>query len=146
MALASPVWLWGGFYVRVVKSILHGAKLNEKPQKAVNYWLGMDSGVIGLNMSDRLPEGIHTLAQHLERSIANHTLDPFARKIIAQDGSVKNDGTSTFTPDELLHMDWLCDNVIGTIPTYDQILPMSQSIVRELGIYRDTIPVGKETT
>jgi len=144
-ALASPVWLWGSFYERVIRSILHGAKPGEKPQAAVNYWLGMDSGVIGLNMSDRLPEGVRALAEHLNRSIANRTLDPFARKIVAQDGTVKNDGTATFTPDELLHMDWLCDNVIGTIPTFEEILPVSQSLVRELGIYRDSIPVAKET-
>ena len=145
VALASPVWLWGGFYERVIRSFLRGTKKEEKTQSAVNYWLGMSSGVIGLNMSDRLPEGVRTLARHLEQSIANQSLDPFARRIVAQDGTVKTDGTSTFTPDELLHMDWLCDNVLGSIPTFDEILPMSQSIVRELGIYRDTIPVVKES-
>ena len=144
IALASPVWLWGGFYEKVIRAILTGAKKDEKGPNAVNYWLGMDSGVIGLNISDRLPEGVLALARHLEKSIANHTLDPFARKIIAQDGTVKNDGTTTFAPDQLLHMDWLCDNVLGSIPTFDEILPMSKSIVRELGIYRDSIPVVKE--
>ena len=143
-ALASPVWLWGAFYERVIRSILYGAKHDEKSQQAVNYWLGMDSGVIGINMSDRIPEGIRVLAEHLNKSIANRTLDPFARRVIAQDGTVKNDGSGTFTPDELLHMDWLCDNVIGTIPTFEEILPMSQTLVRELGIYRDSIPVVKE--
>ena len=144
VALASPVWLWGGFYERVIRSYLRGAKREEKTQSAVNYWLGMTSGVIGLNMSDRLPEGIRALARHLEQSIANQTLDPFARRIVAQDGTVMNDGTSTFTPEELLHMDWLCDNVLGSIPGFDEILPMSQSLVRELGIYRDSIPALKE--
>ena len=144
IALASPVWLWGGFYARVIRSYFQGAKKDEKNQTAVNYWLGMSSGVIGLNMSDRLPAGVRTLANHLEQSIANQTLDPFARRIVAQDGTVKNDGTTTFTPDELLHMDWLCDNVLGSIPTFDEILPMSQPLVRELGIYRDTIPAVKE--
>ena len=144
VALASPVWLWGGFYERVIRSYLRGTKREEKTQSAVNYWLGMTSGVIGLNMSDRLPEGIRALARHLEQSIANQTLDPFARRIVAQDGTVMNDGTKTFTPEELLHMDWLCDNVLGSIPGFDEILPMSQSIVRELGIYRDSIPAVKE--
>ena len=143
IALASPVWLWGGFYENVIRNFLGGAK-KEETTKAVNYWLGMDSGVIGLNMSGRLPTGVRKLAQLLEKSIINHTLDPFARKIIAQDGTVKNDGTTTFTPEQLLHMDWLCSNVTGSIPSFDEILPMSQSIVRELGIYRDTIPAVKE--
>ena len=145
IALASPVWLWGGFYENVIRSFLTGAKKDDRSApKAVNYWLGMDSGVIGLNMSDKLPAGVRALAHLLEKSIKNHTLDPFARKIVAQDGTVKNDGNGTFTPNELLHMDWLCSNVSGSIPTFDEILPMSQSLVRELGIYRDTIPALKE--
>jgi len=41
-------------------------------------------------------------------------------------------------------MDWLCENVVGEIPSFDQILPYSQSMVRELGIYRDTIAPEKE--
>ena len=72
------------------------------------------------------------------------SLDPFFRKIVAQDGTVKNDGSRTFTPNQLLHMDWLCDNVIGEIPAFEDILPVSQPMVRELGIYRDSIPAEKE--
>ena len=143
IALASPVWVWGKFYENVVQSILSGA-LKEDKSKAVNYWLGMDSGVIGLNLASRLPAGVTSLANILDKGISSRTLDPFARKIVAQDGTVKNDGTHTFTPDELLHMDWLCDNIQGSIPTFDQVLPMSRTLVRELGIYRDSLPVVKE--
>lgn len=57
---------------------------------------------------------------------------------------MKSDGIRGFTPGELLHMDWLCDNIVGSIPTFDQILPISQQMVRELGIYRDKIPTEKE--
>ena len=141
--LASPVWVWGRFYENVVRNLLHGGKAEDK-STAVNYWLGMDSGVIGLELSSRLPEGVSALAKVLEQGISSRALDPFARRIVVQDGTVKNDGTATFTPDELLHMDWLCDNVLGSIPGFDEILPMSQSLVRELGIYRDKIPVIKE--
>jgi hypothetical protein len=41
-------------------------------------------------------------------------------------------------------MDWLCDNISGEIPSFDQLLPISQGLVRELGIYRDSIPALKE--
>ena len=145
IALGSPVWVWGKFYENVVRNLLNGGKTEDSDTPAaVNYWLGMDSGVIGLELSSLLPEGVRALAHILEQGITSRTLDPFARKIVAQDGTVKNDGTTTFTPDELLHMDWLCDNVLGSIPSFDEILPMSQSLVRELGIYRDTIPAVKE--
>ena len=145
IALASPVWVWGKFYENVIRNLLHGGKAEDKSTpKAVNYWLGMDSGVIGVELASRVPAGISSLATMLAKGIAGRLLDPFARRIVAQDGTVKNDGTRIFTPDELLHMDWLCENVQGSIPGFEEILPMSQSIVRELGIYRDSIPAVKE--
>ena len=57
---------------------------------------------------------------------------------------MKNDGTQSFTPLEILRMDWLCDNVQGCIPAYDALLPASCGLVRELGVYRETIPPEKE--
>ncbi len=143
--LAAPSWGWGKFYEFVIRSILTGGWKHEKGvSSALNYWLGMDSGVINVNLSDKLPEGVRRMAKLLQRGLADGSLDPFFRKVVAQDGTVKNDGSRTFTPSQLLHMDFLVDNVIGTIPSYDEILPISQPMVRELGIYRDKIPTEKE--
>ena len=139
--LASPVWVWGKFYEFVVRSIFTGNWKNDKdPTTALNYWLGMDSGVIGINLSDNLPEGVRKLAKLLQRSFTDRSIDIFFRRIVSQDGTVRNDGSRTFTPDQLLHMDWLCDNVVGSIPAYNELLPFSTAMVRELGIYRDDIP------
>ena len=141
--LASPVWVWGRFYETVAKKLLSGEWNNEKTQPK-NYWLGMDNGVIDLNLSEKLPEGVRTMAMILKKGLATRTLDPFLRKITAQDGSVKSDGSRSFTPDEILHMDWLCSNVIGSIPSVQELLPMAIPMVQELGIYRETIPMEKE--
>ena len=143
--LGMPVWVWGKFYENVVNYYLSGGKKeNKDPYSAINYWLGMDSGVIDIALSDKLPAGVRTLAELLRKDLIEGTLDPFARKIIAQDGTVKNDGTRFLTPKERLDMDWLCENVIGEIPPFEQILPMSRTMVRELGIYRDSIPAAEE--
>ena len=146
IALGTPIWVWGKFYEFVIRSILNGGWKREKGDStALNYWLGMDSGVIGVEYSDRLPAGLRQLAGILEQGLRDGTLDPFRRRIIAQDGTVKNDGSRSLPPEELLRMDWLCENVIGRIPPYEEILPISQTMVRELGIYRDSIPTEKET-
>ena len=145
MPLASPVWVWGKFYKIVVESALAGTLKDDKANlRAVNYWLGMDSGVIDIALSEHLPEGVTVMAEVLRSSIRNRTLDPFYRKLVTQDGRVISDGFRRLSPDELLRMDWLCQNVIGSIPAFDELLPMSQSIVRELGVYKDKIPVIKE--
>ena len=144
--LGTPVWVWGKFYEFAIKAIQAGGWKREKGvSTALNYWLGMDSGVIDVNLSEKLPEGVRQMAKLLKKGLADGTIDPFLRKIVAQDGTVKNDGTHRYTPGELLHMDWLCDNIIGTIPPFEDILPISERMVRELGIYRDKIPAEKES-
>ena len=143
--LAMPVWGWGKFYEFVIRSVRSGIWKEDKANpKAVNYWLGMDSQVISIRLSERLPAGVAAMANILHREMSAGTLDPFARRILSQDGTVKNDGSKVFSPEELLKQDWLCENVVGSIPAFDELLPMAQSMVRELGIYRDKIPAIKE--
>ena len=62
-------------------------------------------------------------------------IDPFHRRIVAQDGTVINDGSRTLSPDDLLHMDWLCQNVRGSIPRYEDVLPISRPMVKLLGVF-----------
>ena len=145
--LGSPCWLWGNFYENVIRSILNGSWEKQRDNRhAVNYWWGMDSGVIDVKLAESLPEGLHHLANMLRTGLREGKLDPFCRKLVAQDGRIINDGTRTLTTEELLHMDWLCENVEGEIPSFDQIAPFAKDMVRELGVYRDTIPMEKEGT
>ena len=145
--LASPCWLWGTFYERVIRAILGGTweQNKEAAPKAMNYWWGMDSGVIDIELSSKLPESMRYLSDMLRNTLKSGALDIFHRKIVAQDGTVKNDGSRHFTPNEILKMDWLCENVDGCIPKFDEILPFAQPMVRELGVYRKEIPPEKES-
>ena len=142
--LGSPLWVWGKFYEYAIRNILSGGWKQGKDGKALNYWLGMDSGVIDLELSRKLPAGVRQMAKILRYGMMSGAIDPFRRRIVAQDGTVKNDGTATFTPEQLIHMDWLVENVIGSIPSVEELQPQSQELVRELGIYRDRIPAEKE--
>ncbi len=142
-SLGSPYWDWGKLYEHIVKSVLDGT-WDKAKGKAVNYWWGMDSGVINVKLPKYLPPGTKELAQMLRSGLQQGMLDPFRRTITAQDGSLKNDGSRSFSADELLHMDWLCDNVIGHIPSFEEIQPYARSIVQSLGIYKDQLPVPKE--
>ena len=144
-AIGSPVWLWGRFYENIISSMLTGAwDKEENSHKAINYWWGMDSGVIDVKLSDRLPTGMQALAELLRSGLQSGSLDPFHRRIVDQQGNIRNNGTQSFSPDTLMYMDWLCDNVIGSIPTFDEVEPYAQPMLRELGIHRDHIPREKE--
>ena len=143
--LGSPCWNWGKLYEHILRSILSGTWDADKDSpQAVNYWWGMDNGAVDIKLSDRLPEGVKTMAQILIRQLQEGELDPFARQIITQEGAVITDGTRPLTADEILRMDYLCHNVEGSIPGFEELLPMAQPMVRELGIYKEDIPAVKE--
>ena len=136
--VGSPTWVWGQFYENMVRSIMSGSWEDEKEGQVVNLWWGMRSGVIDVTMPPGVPEGIRMMANVLKEGICNGTLDPFKRRIVDQQGILRNDGSKSFTPVELMKMDWLCENVVGDFPKYDQILPVSRPMVDLLGLYPST--------
>lgn len=145
-SLASPYWHWGNVYVKLVRSILDGGwdALSSSNGLAVNYWWGMRSHAVGILLNEELPQGVQQLAEILRQGLADGSILPFHRPLRSQDGMLRSDGSHWFSPEEILHMDWLCDCVDGTIPGYEELLPMSRSIVRLQGVYRDSIPPEKE--
>ena len=138
--LASPCWMWGRLYENLVRTVLSGSYDQKKAPEAINYWWGMDSGVIDVQMTELVPEGTRTLAVSMMNQIKSGALHPFQRELTAQDGSLKNDGTQDLSSRELLTMDYLSDGVEGAIPGYDELLPMSRALVRELGLHREDLP------
>jgi len=145
--LASPSWHWGEFYVRMVRGMLRDPKaipLAEDSSKAINYWWGMDSGVVDLRTSPELPEGARALAEILRQGIRNGSIHPFQRFIRDQAGNVVNDGSRDLTMEEILKMDWLSDRVDGRLPAFDELLPVARATVRRLGVDRESIPPEEE--
>lgn len=144
--LASPFWHWGQFYENVVRSVLNGAWSRDKSGadgKAVNYWWGMNSGAMDVLLSRELPHDLRHLAELLRSGITSGAIDPFACHIVAQDGTLKNEGLRGFAPEQILHMDWLCDAVEGHIPEYDELTEVSRPMYRMQGIHRDRLPAEK---
>ena len=138
--LASPVWMWGKLYENLVRTVLNGSYDQRKTPEATNYWWGMDSGVIDVQMTELVPEGIRTLAASMMDQIRSGKLLPFQRELISQDGTLKNDGSRDLTSRELLTMDYLSEYVEGAIPTYEALLPMSRALVRKLGLHPEDLP------
>ena len=144
LPLAVPCWNWGPFYEKVMLCIMSGEFDNKTPGQAINYWWGMNSGVIDVQLSDSIPDGVLSLAGILKNGIISGAIDPFKCRIVDQNGVVRSEGDRDLSPEEIMYMDWLCDNVEGTIPAFDELLPSSQEMVRLLGVYRDKIPPETE--
>ena len=143
----SPVWNWGEFYVKMVRSIFSGSwdALSYRAQgAAVNFWWGISGGAVDLVYGENIPRSMQELAEMLKTDIASGAVAPFHRYIKASDGRVMNDGNAWLSPEEILHMDWLCECVSGRIPEYEELLPIARPIVRLLGIHREDIPPEKD--
>ena len=139
--LASPRWNWGIYYEKTVQTLINGGIDAVRDSKnAVNDWWGMNTGVVDLVLDKDLPVGMQRLTDILKNGIISGTIDPFLTKIRDQKGWEVADGVHPLPMEELMQMDWLCDNIDGSIPSFDQLLPQSQKLVRLLGIYRENIP------
>ena len=133
--------------MRIVREMLRDPKtipLAEDSSRAINYWWGMDSGVVDLRTSPDLPEGCRALAEILRQGIRAGTIHPFQRFIRDQAGNVVNDGSQNLTMEEILKMDWLCDLVDGGLPAFEELLPVARATVRRLGVDRENIPPEEE--
>ena len=50
------------------------------------------------------------------------------------DGVVQPDEEHSLTPEEIVNMDWLAENVVGHIPTIDELLDSAIPVVMQQGI------------
>jgi hypothetical protein len=129
---------------QIVNSIFSGAWADIARSKSIHYWWGMDSGVIDLSYGAALPAGVRGLGEILRRGFASGTIRPFRLELRDQAGNLRSDGSEALSPEQIMKMDWLCDNVEGEIPAFEKLLPMSRDTVRLLGVYRESLPPEKE--
>ena len=109
----------------------------------INYWWGFASGAVDVQLAPSVPDGPRELLRVLREALVHGELTPFHRRITDQAGTLRNDGEQWFSPETILRMDWLCSNVTGKIPDYEELLPMAQPMVRLLGVYRDALQPKK---
>ncbi|MCI8598978.1 MAG: BMP family ABC transporter substrate-binding protein [Lachnospiraceae bacterium] len=133
--VASSIWHWGKFYERIVRDILNGAwKKKEVQSKAVHYWWGISSGMIDVICSKSLPAGSLWLLELIKREMASFGYNPFSGTLTAQDGTVKSQPGNSLSPEEIITMDWLLDNVEGEIPPMDDLVEEAKPMIMIQGI------------
>lgn len=116
--MAMPVWQWSKFYEQIIRNIMNGGwKLDDitTENSGLNYWWGLSTGVVDFIYSRRLPAETLKLVQFFKSSIANGTFSPFSGILHTQKGILSPDAKEGLSPQEITSMDWLCDNVIGTV-------------------------------
>ncbi len=136
--LAMPLYNWGVFYEKLVRSVMDGAwKQDEKDYaRTVNYWWGMSSDIVDIVLSRKVPIGTRRLIRLLKERICYGDFNPFAGIIYSQNGVIQGDPDGVLSPDEVIRMEWLAENVIGSIPDTGSLKEKAIPVVMEQGVDR----------
>ncbi len=135
--LAMPLWHWGKFYEQLLRTIMDGTwKYEDKTSsnKAINYWWGISAGVVDVITSKRLSQGTKQLIGLLKKAISTNEFHPFAGVIYSQEGVIQRDPNGILSPEEIITMDWLAENVIGQIPKKEELLEGSGPTITQQGV------------
>ncbi|MBP3700605.1 MAG: BMP family ABC transporter substrate-binding protein, partial [Lachnospiraceae bacterium] len=135
--IAMPMWHWGRFYELLIRSTLSGSWKQDDADssyKALNYWWGLSSDILDVVTSRKFYSDTDKLIRLQRQSIIQGTFDPFGGLLRSQHGVVQADPQARLTPVEIITMDWLNENVVGHIPSLDEIRPETRPLVRLQGI------------
>lgn len=108
--LTSPVWNWGPYYVKVVKTVMTNSWKSEA------YLGGVGEGIVALaTISDKVPAEVKQMVADQLAAIKSGSLKIFAGPVIAQDGKLKVKAGQAMTDKEIDKMDWFIEGIEGTI-------------------------------
>lgn len=135
--LAAPIWKWGKLYEIIIKTILDGnykSRLIDRKDKATNYWWGMMSGVVDIELSDEISPYTRQLVNILRTDIICGSMNPFDGRLCSQGGIVRNADDTPLTSMEVITMDWLNENIIGEIPEKESLTDEARETVSVSGV------------
>ena len=70
----------------------------------------------------------------LKRTICNNDFVPFTGPLYDQAGLLRCDENVVMEPEDVISMDWLVDNIVGIIPTPDELIDDARDVVLQHGV------------
>ncbi len=135
VSMATLVPRWGVFYRHVIEQVQKGtfdaAKSGDASQ---NYWWGIASDVLSVAASSRFDPYCARLLRNMEDQMRDQTFTPFEGLLRDQHGAVRCEEDRRLTPAEILTMDYLAENVIGALPSPEELTPYARPLVLGQGI------------
>ena len=133
--LAMPLCHWGKFYEELIRTIMAGNwEQDNDVEKAINYWWGMPTGVVDVICSKKLPAGTVRLVNVLKHNYKTGQFHTFTDQMYAQGHILKEKKGETLSPEEVIEMDWLAENIIGRIPKIEELQEQAKPVLTQQGI------------
>ena len=136
--LAAPLWDWGRYYSLLLGDLLHGPRKSPAPHtdQAINYWYGMSSGVVDVILSKGLPAGCVRLIEALRAGIINGSVNPFSGELHSQETRIKTADSPPLSGHEIVTMNWLNENIEGSLPDPSELTPKAKAFVEASGVIK----------
>ena len=139
--MATLIPRWGLFYRMMTERILNGT-FNQSESKAnvTNYWWGLGSSILDVAFSARFDPYAARIINHFRQELKEGSFTPFEGEIRDQAGNLRCEADRRLTPAEILCMDYLVDNVVGSFPKESELIESARPLVRLQGIHGELMP------
>ena len=139
--MATLVPRWGLFYRMMTERILNGTfNQAESKDNVTNYWWGLGSSILDVAFSSRFDPYAARVVHHFREQLRDGSFTPFEGELRDQNGILRCDADRRLTPAEILCMDYLADNIIGTLPVPDELIESARPLVRLQGFQGELKP------
>lgn len=138
ISLASSIWHWGKFYHRILQTIVNGRWSRSLPVSdgdSINYWWGISSGIIDVICSKSIPARSRRLMELVKDQIVNGSFQIFSGALYDQEGTLRSPGAAELSPAQIIHMDWLASNVVGRLPSPEELDTEAAQMMETQGIF-----------
>jgi basic membrane protein A len=123
--LAVPIWNWGIFYEKYIRSILAGGTRlgidNANTGRFRNFWWGLDSGLLDFFYAkSHVPAATGRMVEFFKTSIISQSYKVFTGPIYDNKGNLVVESGEELEREQILSMDWLVEGIVGEIPDKNQ--------------------------
>ena len=135
--VTMSVYNWGKLYERIINLIMQGTYSSadaDSESKPINYWWGLSAGVVDIIISEKVPADTRRLVNIIKDLIVEDRFSPFWGEIYSQDGKLRSEEGVDMEVDDIIKMNWLVENVIGDIPTIDELDESAKELVEMKGV------------
>ena len=140
ISIATLIPRWGPFYRLMLERMLDGTFSAEGKQQVTNYWWGLGSDILDVAFSTRMdPYSVRMISQ-FRQELKEGTFSPFEGEFRDQSGALRCEGDRRLTPAEIMCMDYLLDNIVGSFPAEEELIDAARPLVRLQGIRGELTP------
>ncbi len=140
-SVAALIPRWGVFYRQVIEQIRDGSfDAVDTRKSALNYWWGLSSDMLDIAFSKRFDPYAVRLINAMKEQLREGAFTPFEGEQRDQNGVLHCTADRRLSPADVLCMDYLAENVIGTLPDVNELTASARPLIKLQGIHSATRP------